>query len=165
MKRINKVNDHSLGRPKHLTKYMRMNHVLLFVFTFQLANKTIFHGEFFSPTWQTKITNSESKILRFPRYRHIFACIASSRYRLSHDTGTLFRCPKCVPVSSIYCTPEKWACNVIRPVTCVPVTRNYCNEFSREKTRPSVRSERRDGCSLPVCRKMFRDCVGARKSE
>ena len=24
--------------------------------------------------------------------------------RHNHDTGTLFRCPKCVPVSEIYCT-------------------------------------------------------------
>ena len=126
LKRINKVNDHSLGRPKHLTKYMRMNHVLLYVSTLQLANKTIFHGDFFSPTWQTKITDSESKILRFPRYRHICyrapgkcACIACTRYRHNHDTGTLFRCPRCVPVSSIYCRHKEKGDSV--PITSYEV--------------------------------------------
>ena len=42
--------------------------------------------------------------MRFPRYKHICSCIAIIRCRLSHDTGILFRCPKCVPVSGIYCT-------------------------------------------------------------
>ena len=37
----------------------------------QLAIKTIFQGDFFSTTWQTNFTTSESKILKFPRYRHI----------------------------------------------------------------------------------------------
>ena len=76
----------------------------------KLANKTIFHGDFFSATWQTKFTTSKSKILRFPRYRHICprapgkcACNAVPRFRHSLVTGTLFRCPKNVPVTSIYC--------------------------------------------------------------
>ena len=38
---------------------------------------------------------------------HICACIASSRYRHNHVTGTLFRCPKCVRVSNIYCISLK----------------------------------------------------------
>ena len=38
------------------------------------------------------------------------------------------------------------------------------NQFSRERTRSSVRSLKRIGCSLPICRKISRDCVGARKS-
>ena len=61
-----------------------------------------------------EITDSESKILRFPRYRHIChrapgkcACIAYVRYRHNHDTGTLSRCPKCMPVSNIYCTRKR----------------------------------------------------------
>ena len=71
LKWMGEVNDHYFGLPSHLTNYMRVNMIPLQVFTLQLANKTIFHGGFFSATWQTKFTTSESKILRFPRYRHI----------------------------------------------------------------------------------------------
>ena len=34
-------------------------------------------------------------------FRYRLAC-----YRNSHDTGTLFRCPKCVPVTRVYCTQK-----------------------------------------------------------
>ena len=96
-KRIDEVNDHSLGRPKHLTKYMRMNHVPLYVFTLQLVNKTIFHGDFFSPTWQTKITNSESNFgipsiqAHMCLYRE-FAFQAQSQYRHTFSVSQVCAC-------------------------------------------------------------------------
>ena len=85
-------------------KYMKYE-----VFTLQSANKTIFHGKCFSTTWQTKFTNSESKFLSFPRYRHIrapgkYACNAFNALQTGRVTGKYFRCTKSVPVTRIYCT-------------------------------------------------------------
>ena len=53
--------------------HMWVNIIPLQVFTPLSANKAIFNGDFFPPTWQTKITNCENKILGFPRYRRICA--------------------------------------------------------------------------------------------
>ena len=84
LKWMGEVNDHYFGRPKYLTNYVQVNMIPLQVFTLQLANKTIYHGDIFLATWQKKFTNSKSKILNFPRYGHI--CL---RVPGNHDTTTL----------------------------------------------------------------------------
>ena len=49
------------------------------------------------------------------RYRH-------TRYRHNQDTGTLFRCPRCVPVSDIYCTSLEPRARISRAPSClIPV--------------------------------------------
>ena len=65
---------------------------------------------FFSVTWQTKFTTSESKILRFPSYRQICLRVLANvpvtrltRYIHRYVTGTRFRCTKSVSVTSTYC--------------------------------------------------------------
>ena len=103
LKLMDEKNDLYLGQPSQLTNYMRVHMIPLWVFTLQLANKTIFHGGFFSATWETNFTTSERKIFRFPRYRHIClkcACNAipalqtQSRYRHTFSVSQECACNK-----------------------------------------------------------------------
>ena len=108
LKQMDEVNDHYLGQPSHLTNYVRVNMIPLQVFTLQSPNETIFHGDFFPTTWQTKFKSSGVKIMRFPRYRHI--CLKA---------------------------PGKCACNAINALLTLPRYRHTfsvsqecaCNEY------------------------------------
>ena len=84
LKWMDESNDNYLGQPSHIKNHMRVNMKL----KLKSSNETKLHGENFPVTRQTKFTNSGSKLLSFPRYRHIClrapskcACIALSSIR------------------------------------------------------------------------------------
>ena len=105
LKWMDEVNDHYLGQPSHLSNYIRVHMPLLYAFTLQMENKTIFHGHFFSATWQTKFTTSKSTIVWFPRYRHI--CLRAPG-KACNAINALQTQPRYRHTFSV---SQEWACN------------------------------------------------------
>ena len=126
LKGMDEVNDHYYKQPSHLTNYMRVHMMPLWVFTIQLANKTIFHGDSFqrngkrisrplrAKNWDSLVTGTSASgplanvpVTRLPRYRH------------SHVAGTHSRCTRSMPVTSIYCTMISLHLNLSIFLSCI----------------------------------------------